>query len=130
MEHYVTIHRFRLPHEAEFARNVLENDGIPTRLRDEHTVTMLNLYENALGGLRLEVPANDLDRARLLLKLGQLIPVEPESKPKFLETMSDYLGRVPGFSYLSPMARILLAIALLTLIFLIPLAISHPFQTT
>lgn len=123
MEHYVTIHRFRLPHEAEFARNVLENDGIPARLRDEHTVTMLNLYENAFGGLRLEVPVNDLERARLLLQLGQLIPIEPESKPKLLESLGNYLGLLPGFSYLPPLARILLVIALLTLIFLIPLAI-------
>jgi hypothetical protein len=123
MEHYSTVYRFSLSHEAGLAHTILLNQGITARLRDEHTLTMLNGYENALGGLRLEVPANDLDRARLLLKLGQLIPVEPESKPKFLETMSDYLGRVPGFSYLSPMARILLAIALLTLIFLIPLAI-------
>ena len=123
MEHYATVYRFSSSHEAELARTILLNQGITARLRDEHTLTMLNGYENALGGLRLEVPANELDRARLLLQLGQLIPVEPEAKPKFLEIVGDYLGRVPGFSYLSPMARILLAIALLTLIFMIPLAI-------
>jgi hypothetical protein len=123
MEHYATVYRFSSSHEAELARTILLNQGITARLRDEHTLTMLNGYENALGGLQLEVAESDLENARIVLQLGQLIPVEPELNPDIMERLGSYLGNFPVLSALSPIVRILCVIALLTLILLLPLAI-------
>ncbi|MGG4603753.1 DUF2007 domain-containing protein [Paenalcaligenes sp. Me131] len=63
----VTISRYSFPHEAYVARALLESEGIPVFLADEHTITMQWLYSNALGGVRLQVPETFAARAVELL---------------------------------------------------------------
>ncbi|MGI9275337.1 MAG: DUF2007 domain-containing protein [Endozoicomonas sp.] len=60
----VTIARFSFPYEAHLARGLLEVESIPAFVADEHTVSMNWLYSNALGGVRLQVPARFGHRAR------------------------------------------------------------------
>lgn len=64
----VTISRYSFPHEAHVARALLESEGIPVFLADEHTITMQWLYSNALGGVRLQVPEAFVERAVALLQ--------------------------------------------------------------
>lgn len=123
MERYTIVFRFRLIQDAEFARTVLENHGIQTRLRDEHTALMLSVYENALGGIRLEVPENEVETAQLILQHGGLIPIEPQTKPSFVEKLGDVLGAFPGLSLLPPLVRLMLVLVLLTLFLLLPIAL-------
>lgn len=52
----VTVARFSFPHEANIAKGLLESEGIPSFVADEHTVNMQWLYSNAMGGVRLQVP--------------------------------------------------------------------------
>ena len=63
----MTIARYRDIPEAIVARSVLESAGIQCMLRDENTIRMDWLWSNMIGGMRLQVPASDLDTARELL---------------------------------------------------------------
>lgn len=62
-----TIASFSFPYEAQIARAKLESEGIPAFLADEHTINAQWLYSNALGGVRLQVPDEFVDRANEVL---------------------------------------------------------------
>lgn len=68
----VTVARYRDLSEAIVARSVLEAEDIPCLLKDENTVRMDWTLSNFLGGLRLQVPEDDVPRAQELL--GQPLP--------------------------------------------------------
>lgn len=63
MQKLVTIKTFTYPHEAYIIRGRLESEGIYTFLKDEMTVQVHNFYSNAVGGVKLQVPYEDVDRA-------------------------------------------------------------------
>ena len=62
------VRSFRFGHEAEMARSILENEGISAIVADATTTDMDWLLSNAIGYTKVQVPATDLDRARLILK--------------------------------------------------------------
>ena len=63
----VTVATFALPTEAAMARGRLEADGIEAYLDNEHLVATYSLLTNATGGVKVTVPARDLERARAIL---------------------------------------------------------------
>ena len=67
MSNYVVVGRYSFPHEAQIARASLESAGIPARIADEHTINMNWLYSNALGGVKVLVPAEKVAEAEALL---------------------------------------------------------------
>lgn len=67
MEQLVTIKTFTYPHEAYVIQGRLESEGIPTFLKDEMTVQVHNFYSNAVGGVKLQVTAGDVDKALQVL---------------------------------------------------------------
>jgi hypothetical protein len=64
-----TIAAFSKPEEAHLARSRLEGSGIRAHVRDEHTIGLYWLYSNALGGVRLDVADEDVERAKEVLGL-------------------------------------------------------------
>ncbi len=62
-----TIASYSFPHEAHIAKANLEAEGIPAFIADEHTVNMQWLYSNAMGGVRVQVPAQFEERAKEIL---------------------------------------------------------------
>ncbi len=75
----VTVATFSFPHEAHFAKMRLDAEGIPAFIADEHTINMQWLYSNAMGGVRLQVPAQFADDAlRLLDEPDDFDPAEFE----------------------------------------------------
>ncbi|MDR2815157.1 MAG: DUF2007 domain-containing protein [Proteiniphilum sp.] len=63
MAQLTTIKTFTYPHEAYVIRGKLESEGIRTFLKDEMTVQVYNFYSNAVGGVKLQVFAEDADKA-------------------------------------------------------------------
>jgi DNA-directed RNA polymerase subunit RPC12/RpoP len=53
--------------DAHIARGQLEDNGINTWLRDEHTITIDPILTNALGGIKLMVPEKDAEAAIAIL---------------------------------------------------------------
>ena len=63
-----TIASFREPSAAYIAKSLLEAEGIPARITDEHTVGAYWLYSHAVGGVKLQVEAEHAARASALLE--------------------------------------------------------------
>lgn len=59
---------FSLP-EADVLRSQLESNGIQTFLPDEGVVSVNCLYTGAIGGVRIQVDARDLEVAREILNI-------------------------------------------------------------
>ena len=53
--------------EAHMAVGLLDAEGIPARIRDEHLVTQDWLLSNLVGGVKLEVPPDQAEAARQVL---------------------------------------------------------------
>lgn len=71
---WVTVRAFRDIPEAIVARGMLEMAEIPCGLRDEHTVGINWQLSNAIGGVKLQVPATQVEAAEAVL--SQPVPAE------------------------------------------------------
>jgi hypothetical protein len=67
-EELVPIETFTFPDDAKLARALLESANIPNYLENEHTLAANWMWTNALGGLRLMVPARFLEDALEVLR--------------------------------------------------------------
>jgi len=65
---WITVARFSHPVEAHLARTRLECEGIVCVVADEYLVRVDWLLSNAVGGVKLMVPAWELARAREALR--------------------------------------------------------------
>jgi hypothetical protein len=63
----VTIARFDFLPQAEIVRGRLLAEGIDCRLADQHLVQTDWLYSLAVGGIKLQVEAKDVERAQIIL---------------------------------------------------------------
>lgn len=64
---WTTVDRFFHPTDAHIAAGKLESEGIPVFLLGINHASVNWLMSNALGGIRLQVPASHADDARQLL---------------------------------------------------------------
>lgn len=76
MEQLITIKTYTYPHEVYVERGKLESEGIETFLKDEATVQVHNFYSNAVGGVKLQVFADDAERAITILNSVKETPRE------------------------------------------------------
>ena len=73
MSEYTTVRRFMSLAEASSAQGLLEAAGLSARTLDEYVAGLAWLYIPALNGVRVQVPAEQLQEAEQLLREG----VEP-----------------------------------------------------
>jgi hypothetical protein len=64
---WTTVDRFFHPTDAHIAAGRLESEGIPVFLLGINHASVNWLLSNALGGIRLQVPAQYVDEARAIL---------------------------------------------------------------
>lgn len=64
---WVTIQTYTYSHEAYIAKTKLESCGIETFLQDELTTQIIPVYSYAMGGVKLQVPAEDVEKALEIL---------------------------------------------------------------
>jgi len=85
-EKLVTVAVFGAPYEAEMAKGELEANDIPAFVLDQFTIGANPLYSNALGGIKLQVPASYAEDAQQILSAQvpqeESDPIKPESNPK------------------------------------------------
>ena len=75
----LVIATFSLPTQAEMARELLEQNGIDAVLRDAGFLGVHPWLSNAVGGVKLVVPAADARRARELLSFAGLAAFFPRA---------------------------------------------------
>jgi hypothetical protein len=66
-EELVTVARFSTPQEAHLAKAQLAANDIDALILDEHTVGANWLFSNAVGGVRVQVAASEVERALEIL---------------------------------------------------------------
>ncbi|OVZ59395.1 hypothetical protein CDO44_12345 [Pigmentiphaga sp. NML080357] len=67
MSEFVTLEVHTNPWDAHITRGLLESEGIPVLLQNEHQVWANWPFSLALGGVQVQVPANALTRATAIL---------------------------------------------------------------
>jgi DNA-directed RNA polymerase subunit RPC12/RpoP len=76
MEDKIIVYRtFYNPIEANIVKARLEDADIPCFLTDENIATIQPLYNQAIGGVKLNVFEKDVERINALLKDGQELDV-------------------------------------------------------
>lgn len=83
-----TIATFSKPEEAHMLRLRLEAGGVPAYIQDENMVQMDWLYSNAIGGVRVQIGEDDVDRAKEILQDpgAETEPAEMPGCPKCAST--------------------------------------------
>lgn len=67
LESLETVATFTFPWEAQLAKAALESEGIEATIADENLIRLYWAISNAIGGVKVQVRADDLERARELL---------------------------------------------------------------
>jgi hypothetical protein len=68
MENFVTAAVFNYPHEITILKHLLDDAGINYFFENETMMTIVPMYSQALGGIRLKVHPNDLDAVTAILE--------------------------------------------------------------
>ncbi len=71
MAELITLRTFDNYVTAHIVKAKLETEGIACVLIDEHTVTMQWHIANAIGGIKLQVPENELEQAEHILQVTE-----------------------------------------------------------
>ena len=77
----ITIASYREGYEAHIARSLLDEAGIAAFVSDEHLVSVNWLYSQALGGVKLQVPEEQAERALETLAEAWGTVVETDERP-------------------------------------------------
>ncbi len=75
---FVTVATFDFMPDAHIAMGRLKTEGIDCHLADENLVQTDLLYSIAVGGIKLQVAAEDETRAREILARDYSNDIEPE----------------------------------------------------
>lgn len=74
LEELQTVATFTSPWEAQLAKAVLESEGIEAMIADENLIRLYWALSNAIGGVKVQVRPDDLERARTHLASCQPLP--------------------------------------------------------
>jgi len=74
LEDLQTVATFTSPWEAQLAKAALESEGIEATIADENLIRLYWALSNAIGGVKVQVRPDDLERARSLLASCQPLP--------------------------------------------------------
>jgi len=80
-EKFITILTFTYAYEVAVIRGMLESEGITCFVQDELTVQINPFYSNAIGGVKLQVRASDLNQAIESLRETDYIKKGEYSQP-------------------------------------------------
>ena len=115
MENWVYLYAYTLPNEAHLARVKLESEGIKVHLKDELTIQANPLYSEAIGGVKLFVQKEDLERAKAILISIDMMPEDPKEPNQLIAKFDKKTSKLPFLKNLSVELRMLflLAVALI-----------------
>ena len=123
MNHFQTVAVFTYPTDLFVAKSFLESHEIECFVRDEMTIQVHNFYSNAIGGIKLEVNAQDYEKARsLLIQNGFIEEEEPvaESENNWVFKLDKLTSKIPIIKSLRFSTRMIVAFILLLLLIIVP----------
>lgn len=94
-DHLVTVKVLNFSHEVGIVRSFLESRGIRCVVQDELTNQVYPLAANAIGGIKLQVMADDAEEAVKILKEGGFLTEEDLQPSKFQLRLYKFLSKIP-----------------------------------
>jgi len=74
----ITARTFVNPMDAHLLKSRLESEGISCYLKDEHSISIDPLHSNALGGVKLQIHENDIEKVMVIFKEIDNTPYKDE----------------------------------------------------
>ena len=108
MENFITIMTFTGLSDLAIPRTLLEANGVKCRVLDELTIQVSPLYSNAIGGVKLQVRENDIQKAINILKDGGFITDEDLKPVNNLAKLDNVTSQLPLLKYLRPELRLII----------------------
>ena len=116
MGDFVTVLTMSYPQQLYIIKGRLESEGIECFIKDELTVQSNNLWSNAVGGVKLQVQKQDVERAlALLIELGY-IKDQSKQLDNLFTTIDKKTALIPVIKNFNSANRIVLIILLLILL--------------
>ena len=124
MEGWVIIANFTYGSELAIVKSLLEADEIEYFVKDELTVQAHNFMSNAVGGIKLLVKPEDVERAKLIVSNAGFHPTEAEAPSKFWTKFDAFTSGVPiiGKAKVETKFFIISAVTMLTIAMVIYLS--------
>ena len=114
-QQFVILKTYTYPHEAALAVALLNANDIQTYLQNELTVQNVSLHSNALGGVKLMVPASEYASALNLLVDNHLMKApQLNNTPYPLQQLTDNWPIIKNWS--PPLRIVFLALLLISVI--------------
>ena len=123
MDTFITVATFQFPHEAYVIRSKLESEGIDVFLKDELTVQNHNFISNAIGGVKLQIPSAQQEKATPILREAGLLPPSSDNKKMFRNKLDQLTFKLPYFHKLPYKVRLIALLALLFIPYLLVILI-------
>jgi len=95
MKKLITLTTFEYPQESYIIKSKLESEGIYVFLKDELTVQSDNFISNAIGGVKLQVFEQDVEKAKVILQLFDLTTSKPLEPEKFVFVFDRITKKIP-----------------------------------
>lgn len=128
---FVTIATFHNSYELDLIQARLKAEGIPFFVQDERTLQTASVYAAAMGGARLQVRPQDVEKVtRMLIEAGVLKLSDGVDHWGLLAPVERWTARIPGLQRLAPSTRIFLFLSgsgiLLFVILLLAMSLANP----
>jgi len=116
MAKWQNVYYFTYPHEAHLVRTKLESEGIEVIILDEETIQAINIYSDAMGGIRLQVQTKDIQRTEEILKTFGYNIDHKKTSPIILNGINFISKYFPFLKHMKFEFRLLLLLLLLVII--------------
>jgi hypothetical protein len=114
---FVTVATSYNPYDLYPLKISLENNGIQCFIKDEHTIQANPLLANAIGGVKLQVLEEDVQKAVELLKeLGYEDKTEYKDQARFVNRFDKITAHIPILKRFSLLVRFFILLVLLAIL--------------
>ncbi len=121
MENWITVATFTYPTEVALIKSYLEAEGIEFNMKDELAIQADNFMSNAIGGVKLQVTSEDLERVKQIVIEFGFTPDQEFVPSPFWTKFDEVTSKIPFVRMLKVEARftVISAVSLLLLVSLI-----------
>ncbi len=121
MENWITVATFTYPTEVALIKSYLEAEGIEFNMKDELAIQADNFMSNAIGGVKLQVTSEDLERVKQIVIEFGFTPDQDFVPSPFWTKFDEVTSKIPFVRMLKVEARftVISAVSLLLLVSLI-----------
>lgn len=89
MESLVTVYTCTYPHEAHMAKGYLASEGVQSVLKDELSAQLRNFNSAVVGGVKVQVRAEDYEQATQILQKGGYLVAEKSEELIIIKRTQD-----------------------------------------